>query len=256
MKKWVWATGFCTVMLIGSFPLISQASFLDDMKGALKKSVEGAEGSSDSSSGSSLNGLSSSEIIKGLKEALKVGTDTVVGQIGAEGGYNQDPAIHIPLPEKMQQAQKYLRKFGLSAMADDVEARLNKGAEAAAPKTKELIVKAINDMTLKDAEEIYKGADDAATQYFRKVATADLKETVRPVIEQSLQDVGALKAYDALISEYKQIPLVPNIQSDLTEHATDLALEGLFHYLAKEEAAIRNNPVKRTTEILQSVFGR
>jgi hypothetical protein len=35
----------------------------------------------------------------------------------------------------------------------------------------------------------------------------------------------------------------------------DLALAGLFHYLAREEAAIRRNPAKRTTEILARVFG-
>ncbi len=200
--------------------------------------------------------LGVSEITEGLKEALKVGTETVVGQIGADGGYENDPKIHIPLPEKLQQAQDLMRRFGLSGMADDVETRLNKGAEAAAPKTKELIWKAITDMSLEDAKKIYDGPDDAATQYFRKVSTADLTETVRPIIDQSLQDVGAIAAYENLVGEFRKYPLVPDVKSDLTEHATGLALEGLFHYLAVEEAAIRNNPVKRTTEILQSVFGR
>ncbi len=231
----------------------ANASFLKDLKDSVNKAVAPSE-SSDSGS-SSTSGLALSEVIEGLKEALKVGTDRVVGQIGADGGYENDPAIHIPLPEKMQQAQSYLRKFGLSSMADEVEAKLNEGAEAAAPKTKELIVKAISDMTLEDAQKIYDGPDDAATQYFRKVATNDLMETVRPIIDQSLQNVGAITAYNNLISEYKQYPLLPNIQSDLTEHATELALEGLFHYLAQEEAAIRNNPVARTTDILKSVFG-
>jgi len=31
-------------------------------------------------------------------------------------------------------------------------------------------------------------------------------------------------------------------------------LNGVFHYMAEEEAAIRKNPVKRTTEILKKVF--
>jgi len=33
-----------------------------------------------------------------------------------------------------------------------------------------------------------------------------------------------------------------------------LALNGVFHYMAEQEAAIRHNPVKRTTEILRKVF--
>ena len=229
----------------------AQADFLKNLKDTVNKAVAPSEDQGTSTT----NGLGLSQIIEGLKEALKVGTERVVGQIGADGGYENDPAIHIPLPKTMQKAQSYLRKFGLSSMADEVEAKLNEGAEAAAPKTKELILKAISEMTLEDAQKIYDGPDNAATQYFRKVATSDLMDTVRPVIDQSLQDVGAIAAYDALVSEYKKYPLVPNIQSDLTEHATGLALEGLFHYLATEEASIRNNPVARTTDILKSVFG-
>ncbi|MZR29471.1 DUF4197 domain-containing protein [Sneathiella litorea] len=229
-----------------------QAGLLDKLQKTITDTTSSVSGGSGSSAASN---LSNSQIIDGLKEALKVGTETVVGQIGTVDGYNADPAIHIPLPEKMQQAQSLLRKFGLSGMADEVEERLNRGAEAAAPKTKEIIYNAISEMTLEDAQAIYSGPDDAATQYFRKVSTADLTETVRPIMEQSLQDVGAMTAYDNLVSQYKTYPLVPDIKSDLTGHATEMALEGLFYYLAREEAAIRNDPVKRTTEILTTVFG-
>ncbi|MBL4908029.1 MAG: DUF4197 family protein, partial [Sneathiella sp.] len=121
----------------------AEADLLKGLQDTLKKAVA-PSGSSKSGSASAL-GIS--EITKGLKEALKVGTERVVGQIGAKGGYEDDPKIHIPLPKKMRQAQSFMRQFGLSAMADDVEARLNKGAEAAAPKTKELIWKVISDMT-------------------------------------------------------------------------------------------------------------
>lgn len=252
--KFSLVSGFAIALVIAlSGVQKTEASFLDKVKKTIDKELGGSSGSGATSGASSLG---VAEVTEGLKEALKVGTETVVSQLGADGGYENDPSIHIPLPEKMQKAQKFLRQFGLSGMADEVETRLNEGAEAAAPKTKELIVKAINDMTLEDAKRIYDGPDDAATQYFRKSSTAELKNTIRPVIDQSLKDVGAIEAYNSLMGEYSKLPLVPNIKSDLTEHATDLALEGIFHYLAQEEAAIRNNPVKRTTEILQSVFGR
>ncbi len=242
---------FAILLSVSAAAAPANADFLKSLKDTVNKAVAPAENSQSSST----NGLGLSQITEGLKEALKVGTERVVGQIGADGGYENDPAIHIPLPKTMQKAQTYLRKAGLSSLADEVEVKLNEGAEAAAPKAKELILKAISDMTLEDARKIYDGPDDAATQYFRKVATSDLMDTVRPVIDQSLQDVGAITAYNKLVSEYKKYPLVPNIQSDLTEHATKLALEGLFLYLATEEAAIRNNPVARTTDILKSVFG-
>lgn len=240
---------FLALAMTGS----SAAGLLDKIQKTITDTTSSA--TSGSSSGATTNGLSTEQITEGLKEALRVGTETVVEQIGTVDGYNGDPAIHIPLPEKMQQAQALLRKFGLSGMADEVEERLNRGAEAAAPKTKEIIYNAISSMTLEDAQSIYSGPDDAATQYFRKVSTAELTETVRPVVEQSLQDVGAITAYDNLVSQYKTYPLVPDIQTDLTEYATEMTLEGLFHYLAEQEAAIRKDPIKQTTEILKTVFG-
>jgi len=214
-----------------------------------------AKGSAPSVDASTLAGLSSEDMIAGLKEALRVGAETVTGQLGAADGFNTDPAIHIPLPQSLQSAQSTLKKFGLGGLADDVELKLNRGAEAAMPKAKELVWQAISTMNLEDAKGILNGPEDAATEYFRRVATPDLKATVAPVIEQNLRDVGAVAAYDQLMGQYKSIPFVPDLKADLTAHATTLALDGLFTYLAREEAAIRKDPAKRTSEILTKVFG-
>ena len=67
--------------------------------------------------------------------------------------------------------------------------------------------------------------------------------------------VGAVQAYDNAIGQYKSVPFVPDVKADLTQHVLERALHGLFLYLAQEEAAIRQNPAKRTTELLQRVFG-
>jgi hypothetical protein len=242
------ALALATLLIAGP---ASAQSWLKTLQGAVDK----ATGGSGSSSGT-IAGLTTEDMIAGLKEALRVGTETVTGQLGAADGFNADQAVHIPLPEQLQNAQAMLKKFGLSALADEVELKLNRGAEAAMPKAKELVWNAINQMTLDDAKGIYDGPKDAATQYFRRVATPDLKATVAPVIDDALRDVGALSAYDQLVGQYKTIPFVPDLRADLQGHATDLALEGLFTYLAREEAAIRENPAKRTTELLTRVFGR
>ena len=230
-------------------PDASAQSLFDKLQGAIG-SVTGQSGGT-----SSGGGLSQSDVTAGLREALKVGTERVVSSIGANDGFNADPAIHIPLPPQLQKVQGLLKKFGLSALADDIELRLNRAAEAAAPKTKELIWKAISSMTLDDAMAIYKGPDDAAAQYFKKVATNDLATTVKPVVDSSLAEVGAISTYDQLMGQYKALPFVPDVKANLSQHTTDLALKGLFHYLAAEEAEIRKNPAKRTTEILSKVFG-
>jgi len=33
-------------------------------------------------------------------------------------------------------------------------------------------------------------------------------------------------------------------------------MDGIFYYMAKEEAAIRRNPAKRTTDLLKKVFNK
>ena len=84
------------------------------------------------------------------------------------------------------------------------------------------------------------------SKYFERVASADLMATVEPFIDNALKQVGAIPAYDSLISKYKGLPLVPDMKADLQAHATQLTLDGTFHYLAKEEADIRANPAART----------
>ena len=202
------------------------------------------------------SGLASGEIAAGLREALKVGTERVVGQLGQTDGFNADPDIHIPLPGSLQKVQSALEMVGMSELGADLELKLNRAAEAATPKAKKMFVNAISEMTLEDAESIYNGPNDSATQYFRAKMSAPLIEEMRPVVDATLSEVGAVQAFDRLMGEYKFLPLVPNVKADLTTYALEEATDGLFFMLAREEAAIRENPAKRTTELLQKVFGQ
>ena len=110
-------------------------------------------------------------------------------------------------------------------------------------------------MTIDDVVGIYKGGDDAATRYSQEKMTPGLTAAMQPVVDESLADVGALALYDQAINEYKGLPFVPDVRTDLTAYVVEKGLDGVFYYLAQEEAAIRNNPVARTTDILKTVFG-
>ncbi|MEM9685065.1 MAG: DUF4197 domain-containing protein [Pseudomonadota bacterium] len=223
-----------------------QLNLLDTAKEALGGVTGGSE------SGSS---LTSDEIALGLRDALRVGTERVVGQVGVLDGFNADPAIRIPLPGPLQTVQSALQKVGMSGMADDLELKLNRAAEAAAPEAKELFFQAISEMSMDDVQSIFSGPDDAATRYFQEKMSPPLAERMAPIVDASLQDVGAVASLDAMMTQYDQIPFVPDVQSDLTDYVVDKGMDGLFHYVAKEEAAIRNNPAERTTDILKRVFG-
>ena len=200
--------------------------------------------------------LSVGEIEAGLREALKVGTRNVVKRVGAVDGFNMDPTIHIPLPESLQSMQSALGTIGLGNMLDDVELRLNRAAEVAAPRARKLFVDAIAQMTVEDAKRIYDGPDDAATRYFKGKMSPQLAQAMRPVVDNSLAKVGAIQSYDAAMGKYRGLPFVPDVKADLTDYVVGKGMDGIFHYLAVEEALIRKDPAKRTTELLQRVFAR
>lgn len=200
-------------------------------------------------------GLSDGEIRDGLREALRIGTERVTVLLGRADGFNADPDVHIPLPDTLATVQSVLSRVGLAGLADDLELRLNRAAEAAAPHAKELFWQAISDMSLEDVRGILNGPNDAATRFFQGKMTAPLTARFTPIVNDELGKAGAVQAYDRLIGDYKAIPFVPDAQADLTPYVVERALDGLFLFLAREEAAIRENPAKRTTELLRKVFG-
>jgi len=200
--------------------------------------------------------LSSDDISGGLKEALRVGTQEVVKNLGAIDGFNLDPQIHIPLPRELDQVKKALGKIGMDSMLTDLETRLNRAAEIATPKAKQLFITAINEMTLDDVMAIYKGPEDSATQYFKSRMSGSLAVTMKPIVDESLADVGAAKSYDKLMARYNSVPFVPKVEANLGDYVVEKGMDGIFFYLAREEAAIRQNPAARTTELLRTVFGK
>lgn len=246
-------------------------NLLDDAKGALGTAKSKPQGSSSSESGGvgkAIEGLtkdtgssskrtaalSDSDIGLGLRDALRVGTERVVGTLGKTDGFNLSD-VHIPLPGTLGKVQKVLKKVGQSGLADDLELRLNRAAEIATPLAKDLFWQAIEDMTLQDARGILTGPDDSATQYFRGKMSKPLANGMRPIVDDALADAGAIKSYDRMMGAYRQVPMVPDVKADLTAYVLEKAIDGIFLYIGREEAAIRHDPVKRTTSILQKVFG-
>ena len=243
------------LLLFASGPALAQGSLLDIGKSVLQQQMNSTV-SGTTSTGASPRGqsLSVSDIAAGLKEALKTGSAKVTGQLGAKDGFNADPSVHIPLPSTLQKVQSGLKMVGMSGLADDLELRLNRAAEAAAPQAKQIFWSALDKMTLDDARAILNGPKDAATQYFKKAMSPDLRTAMRPIVDNTVAQAGAVQSLDQLSAAAKGLAPGVDGKSMLTDHVLDYALSGLFSYLAKEEAGIRDNPAQRTSDILRKVF--
>jgi len=206
--------------------------------------------------GKSANVPSAGDMSSAFKEALQIGSERVVGQLGRPDGFNGDPAIHIPLPAQLNTVKTVLSTAGMSGAIDDLELKMNRAAEAATPKAKKLFLQAISQMTFSDVKAIYSGPEDAATKYFQDKLTPSLSKEMMPIVDSSMSQVGAVQAYDGVMSKYKAMPFVPDVKANLSQHVTDKGIAGIFYYLGKEEAAIRQNPARQTTDLLKRVFGK
>ena len=203
--------------------------------------------------------VSAAEAARGVRAALEQGTGQAVSSLARRGGYLDDPQVRIPLPPRLANLRDDLARFGLSGQLDALEVELNRGAEAAAPAARAIFLDAIRGMTIQDALGIVRGSETAATDYFEERTTPALTRTFRPIMQDGLQRAGAIRTFDALAARLDQVPLAPQLASDakadLIDHGVALGLDGLFAYVAREEAAIRRNPAKRSSEILRRVFG-
>lgn len=220
---------------------------LDDFKDAGKSMLGQQNSTAD---------LSNDTMINGLREALEIGSRRAINTVGQEGGYLNNPKIRIPLPPRVQQASDLMKKFGMSQLADDFETSINQAAEKAAPQATELMINAIKAMTIDDAKNILQGENDAATQYFEGKTRPQLADLFAPVVDDSLNQVGATRYYNQLDEQMQAVPMLgQNLNLDLTSYVTEQALNGLFVMLAAEEQKIRENPAARSTELLKQVFG-
>lgn len=231
---------------------------------ALDKAVNDANKYIDSNS----SALTTTEVVNGLKEALNTGTTSAVKILSAKDGYYKNTLLKINLPPEAKiiidnKDNAALKALGITKMIDDVILRMNRSAEDAAKKTAPIFKNAITNMSISDAWGILKGADNAATEYFKKHTSTQLENEIRPVVSESLNKkiiggVSANQAWKKLADTYNSVAKysssLKTVNADLTNHTTQKALNGLFIKIAEKEKDIRKNASARVTDILKKVF--
>ncbi len=202
------------------------------------------------------NQLDSDTTSAGLKEALSIGTRNAVLSVSKVDGYFKNEAIKILLPESLQNVANILSKISYQKQVDEFILSMNRAAEKAAPKARDIFLNAIKEMTIEDAFKILKGNDTAATDYLKEKTSDKLYESFKPIISKSMNEVGTTKAYKNMMGKYVLfIPFTGLESFDLDHYVTTKALDGLFYMIAQEEKKIRTDPAARVTELLRKVFG-
>jgi hypothetical protein len=240
---------FC-VLIFFCFSLSAQKDSSNKLGGLFKKTS-----SILSKNSSSANGLSTEEIISGLKEALSLGAEKSTAKLSAPDGFFKDAAVKVLLPQQVQDIEKKLRMFGLGKLVDNAELSMNRAAEDAAKSAAPIFLSAIKQMSVTDALNILRGTDTAATAYLRRTTTPKLTDAFMPVVTESLKKTDASKYWKDVFTAYNRFSSKP-VDTDINSYVTSKALDGIFYYVGKEEINIRENPAGRVTDILKKVFAK
>jgi hypothetical protein len=110
-------------------------------------------------------------------------------------------------------------------------------------------------MSIDDAFDILEGEDDAATRYLIDEAHDELYDQFRPIVIAALDDTSATRYYGKIVNRYNDLPLVFDVDPDLSDYVTEKAIDGLYVLMAQEEYRIRTISAARSTRLMKRVFG-
>lgn len=208
----------------------------------------------------SVSDLSQDQMVGGLKEALGKGVQQAVASLGKTDGFLKDANVKIPMPESLQKVEKTLRMLRQDKLADEFVTTMNRAAEQAVPEAAAVLGDSVKQMSIADAKSVLTGTNNAATQYFRRTSETNLHARFLPIVKAATEKAGVTSSYKRMTDKASGgiggLAGGLGVQApDLDDYVTRKALDGLFLKIAEQEKLIRENPVARTTDLLQKVFG-
>lgn len=203
----------------------------------------------------SLTELSSADAGSGVKLALSRGAEAAVALLGRPDGFLGNPQVRIPLPGYLDDAAKLMKRFGQGKRITELETSINRAAEAAVPMGKDLLVNAVQTMSVTDAKKILTGGDNSVTAFFAEKTRAPLGTRFLPVVKQATDQVGLAQQYNQFAGKAAGLGLLKPQDADLSQYVTGKTLDGLYLMIGEQERKIRQDPVGTGSALLQKVFG-
>ena len=147
-------------------------------------------------------GLSLGDADGGIRQALGNAALASALRLGRLDGYWADGKVRIPLPSPLDGLQSRLKPLSLSTPLDNFQMRLNRAAEAAAPRAGAIFTDTIRSLTISDAVQIVRGGDTAGTDMLKTRATGQLTSLMTPPMAQAVDSSGAGAALDRINARY------------------------------------------------------
>jgi len=201
--------------------------------------------------------LTNDEVIQGLKEALTVGIKNSVDSSSVLDGFLKNPAIRLPFPPDAIKVKEKAISLGMQGQVDKFETTLNRAAEEAVKEALPIFKNAIINMSIQDGFAILKGGNGAATKFLKDKTSDSLAVAFLPKVKNATSKVQLTSYWNPIITKYNAAVTLSGgekINPDIDAYVTQLAIQGLFKLVEKEENKIRKDPGARVTDILMKVF--
>ncbi|MGN7438618.1 MAG: DUF4197 domain-containing protein [Alcanivorax sp.] len=199
--------------------------------------------------------LTDDEIVNGLKEVLKKGTESAVAVLARKDGYYKNPDVRIELPPAMSRVVKEMQSLDNMSLIETLEMRMNRMAEKVTPTVAGYFIVGVNQVKFDNPQRILNGEGAAATKYLKDKMSYGLVKAIRPKVKEAMQHSGVYRAYEDVIDEYRRIPFVPNVRGVyLEDYLVDRIMTAIFLYIERSEVQVRINPKKRPSELVNKLF--
>jgi len=246
-------TIFISIATIFIFLFSSSAQSLDKMVNEVQKNVE--KEVNKYTKKKKKKALTNDEIIRGLKEALHVGTNNSSSAASKVDGFYKNPLVTIPFPAEAEKIKNTVVNLGMQKQVNDFVMTMNRAAEEASKEAAPVFLNAITSMSIQDGFGILKGADNAATNYLQNKTSSELTAKFLPIVKNAIDKVQVTKYWNPIINTYNRVGGVEKQHPNLEQYITIKTLEGLFKLIAGEEKKIRTDPIARVSDLLKKVFG-
>lgn len=181
------------------------------------------------------------EAVTGIKEVLALGADSAVSTLGAPGGFSSSQYA-LPLPDPLS---------GLTGNSSGLLSAMNLAAEATAGSSGNMLMDAIQALSVGNYAALLGGGEDAITRFFESSARSHLRELIKPVAGVAMEKAGVGDYLSAMMAG-QSAGVAGGF--DMGGFIADRTLDGIFAVMAVKEKDIRASNGVGTTDLLQKLF--
>jgi hypothetical protein len=178
-------------------------------------------------------------------------------EIGAKDNvaFTSQGIMDAVFPEQLKKTLNTLQQLGLTSEIDRFTTTLATASEKTAERSVPVFVNAITSMKLSDAMTIIKNGGTSATDYLRKSSGTQLREAIKPVMKEALDEYKLIDQWNKIIKPAQSLA-GNKLNFDLANLMAGVVSEAMFQKLEENEKKIRTDAASRTTPLLQKVFSK